>query len=109
MKQLPQIERTSEQYNVENTEIRIHNLVETWLLDSEGYLIAYFNVGNGESHIFSYATIEQDHATNLILHHLNVAVNRDRARNEEEHKRISQAVYKSPLYQGCLKINLAQG
>ena len=103
--QSPKIKRTNEQYNVENTEIRIHNLVETWLLDSEGYLIAYFNIGTGEASVFSCATIEQGRATNLILHHLNVAINRDRAKNEEEHTRINQAVYESPLYQGIRKLN----
>ena len=103
--QLPKVKRTNEQYNVENTEIRIHNLVETWLVDSEGYLIAYFNIGTGETTLFSCATIEQDHATNLILHHLSVTISRGRAENEEEHTHISQSVYKSPLYQGIRKLN----
>ena len=105
MKHLPQVKRTNEQYNVENTEIRIHNLVEIWLVDSEGYLIAYFNIRSGEAYIFSYSTIEQARATNLILHHLSVAINRDRAKNEEEHTLINQAVYESPLYTGIRKRN----
>ncbi len=93
----PSVKRTNEQYNTENTSVRLHNLVEAWLLDEEKHLIAFFNLRLGKVSLFSFWNIEETHAANLIMHHLYHAISSDRAKERSDYELINQAISESPL------------
>lgn len=83
-------------YTGKNTTLKRHNMVELWLLNAEGNIIAYFNLRYGKVELVS-GTISEHEAAVLILHHLWSQVSLEEHELSKEYAELKSIVDNSPL------------